>query len=191
MRFARLAATWLPSSSADRAQSPTYGREVYVRGSYTVASCFALATAMTTFAAPAYAQQPPTRVTEGPRGARGRCRGHLRRPRLQRSGRLLGHWRAGDRGDSREPSGGNSQHCAGRQRSDELGARAAGGDPVASVAGGRGAGLVPDPRERHSDAGPGFRQRQRSSKCITRQPKRSRLCAGRVRFAMVRTLSTV
>ena len=42
-----------------------------MRGSYTVASCLALATAIATFAAPAYAQQPPTRVTEGPRGAAG------------------------------------------------------------------------------------------------------------------------
>ena len=42
-----------------------------MRGFYTAASCLALATAMTAFVAPAYAQQPPTRVTEGPRGAAG------------------------------------------------------------------------------------------------------------------------
>ena len=43
-----------------------------MRGSYTAASWIALATAMTAFAAPAFAQQAPTRVTlEGARGAAG------------------------------------------------------------------------------------------------------------------------
>ena len=43
-----------------------------MRGSYTAASWIALATAMTVFAGPAFAQQPPTRVaTEGAKGAVG------------------------------------------------------------------------------------------------------------------------